>query len=229
MNNSVTNPGLRFYATRMKFAGTAFGRPPQLAKTTCGFFYGVADWQLAAPVRGWVEGPVKAKAARGRKNKWRKCMGIEPTGATFIVTPSDFEDRGHHQVCKHFRSILYLGRPRTECVGSDQREDGSRQVRSYSSDLDRIRHILLRFLAVGQAARTASAQAACAMSRSMRRVILARRFVKQIASGEVRCGKPCGAAIVCRRVANRCASCGGAIVSSPTCDVCLLNVARVRP
>ena len=30
-------------------------------------------------------------------------MGIEPTGATFVATPSDFEDRGHHQVCKHFR------------------------------------------------------------------------------------------------------------------------------
>ena len=30
-------------------------------------------------------------------------MGIEPTGAAFIATPNGFENRGHHQVCKHFR------------------------------------------------------------------------------------------------------------------------------
>ena len=45
--------------------------------------------------------------ARFRQNpqKWRKCMGIEPTGHTVIVQPNDFEDRGHHQVCKHFQSL----------------------------------------------------------------------------------------------------------------------------
>ena len=31
-------------------------------------------------------------------------MGIEPTGRTVNVRPNGFEDRGHHQVCKHFRS-----------------------------------------------------------------------------------------------------------------------------
>lgn len=35
--SSVVDPGPRFYATR-EIAGTAFGRPPQLAPTTCGFF-----------------------------------------------------------------------------------------------------------------------------------------------------------------------------------------------
>jgi len=35
--------------------------------------------------------------------KWRKCMGIEPTGRAVNVRPNGFEDRGHHQVCKHFR------------------------------------------------------------------------------------------------------------------------------
>ncbi len=29
-------------------------------------------------------------------------MGIEPTGPTVHVGPNGFEDRGHHQVCKHF-------------------------------------------------------------------------------------------------------------------------------
>ena len=29
-------------------------------------------------------------------------MGIEPTGDTLHVPPNGFEDRGHHQVCKHF-------------------------------------------------------------------------------------------------------------------------------
>lgn len=41
--HSVTNLSLRFYATRKKFAGTAFGRPPQLAQTTCGFFLRTCD------------------------------------------------------------------------------------------------------------------------------------------------------------------------------------------
>ena len=43
-----------------------------------------------------------------RETKWRKCMGIEPTGATFIATPNGFENRGHHQVCKHFRRSQLL-------------------------------------------------------------------------------------------------------------------------
>ena len=29
-------------------------------------------------------------------------MGIEPTGRPVNERPDDFEDRGHHQVCKHF-------------------------------------------------------------------------------------------------------------------------------
>ena len=29
-------------------------------------------------------------------------MGIEPTGPTVYVGPNGFEDRGHHQVYKHF-------------------------------------------------------------------------------------------------------------------------------
>ncbi len=31
-------------------------------------------------------------------------MGIEPTGDTVDVPPDGFEDRGHHQVYKHFRT-----------------------------------------------------------------------------------------------------------------------------
>ena len=34
-------------------------------------------------------------------------MGIEPTGDTVYVPPNGFEDRGHHQVCKHFLGVLY--------------------------------------------------------------------------------------------------------------------------
>ena len=33
----------------------------------------------------------------------RKCMGIEPTYGAVDAPYDDFEDRGHHQVCKHFR------------------------------------------------------------------------------------------------------------------------------
>ena len=29
-------------------------------------------------------------------------MGIEPTGEELYYPPNGFEDRGHHQVCKHF-------------------------------------------------------------------------------------------------------------------------------
>ncbi len=32
-------------------------------------------------------------------------MGIEPTSRTFNMRLNGFEDRGHHQVCKHFRKI----------------------------------------------------------------------------------------------------------------------------
>ena len=32
-------------------------------------------------------------------------MGIEPTSRTFNMRLNDFEDRGHHQVCKHFRKV----------------------------------------------------------------------------------------------------------------------------
>jgi len=30
-------------------------------------------------------------------------MGIEPTGHMLNMQPNGFEDRGHHQVYKHFR------------------------------------------------------------------------------------------------------------------------------
>jgi hypothetical protein len=38
-------------------------------------------------------------------------MGIEPTGHTHHAQPNGFEDRGHHQVCKHFLfyAMLDLG------------------------------------------------------------------------------------------------------------------------
>jgi len=35
--------------------------------------------------------------------KWRKCMGIEPTSSTCYAPLDGFEDRGHHQAYKHFR------------------------------------------------------------------------------------------------------------------------------
>jgi len=44
-------------------------------------------------------------------------MGIEPTGRTVYVRPDGFEDRGHHQVYKHFRIgivirwLLRIGNP----------------------------------------------------------------------------------------------------------------------
>lgn len=38
-------------------------------------------------------------------------MGIEPTCRTVYARHSDFEDRGHHQVCKHFREICQAGKP----------------------------------------------------------------------------------------------------------------------
>ncbi len=31
-------------------------------------------------------------------------MGIEPTSRMVNIRLNGFEDRGHHQVCKHFRS-----------------------------------------------------------------------------------------------------------------------------
>ena len=33
-------------------------------------------------------------------------MGIEPTEPAIYEGSNGFEDRGHHQVCKHFRSIV---------------------------------------------------------------------------------------------------------------------------
>lgn len=33
-------------------------------------------------------------------------MGIEPTDHTVNVRPYGFENRGHHQVCKHFHVLL---------------------------------------------------------------------------------------------------------------------------
>ncbi len=35
-------------------------------------------------------------------------MGIEPTDRTVYVRPNGFEDRGHHQVCKHFQSAILV-------------------------------------------------------------------------------------------------------------------------
>ena len=47
---------------------------------------------------------IPGKTPQTRQRKWRKCMGIEPTGHTGTAQPDGFEDRGHHQVYKHFRS-----------------------------------------------------------------------------------------------------------------------------
>ena len=33
-------------------------------------------------------------------------MGIEPTSRMVNIRLNDFEDRGHHQVCKHFRTQM---------------------------------------------------------------------------------------------------------------------------
>ena len=41
---------------------------------------------------------------RTQMENWRKCMGIEPTGRARHARPDGFEDRGHHQVCRHFRA-----------------------------------------------------------------------------------------------------------------------------
>ena len=40
--------------------------------------------------------------------KKRKCMGIEPTGDAVNTPPNGFEDRGHHQMCRHFQSCEAL-------------------------------------------------------------------------------------------------------------------------
>ena len=39
-------------------------------------------------------------------------MGIEPTGRTASVRPNGFEDRGHHQVYKHFHTLPAYPRPK---------------------------------------------------------------------------------------------------------------------
>ena len=38
-------------------------------------------------------------------------MGIEPTCDAVNTPHNGFEDRGHHQVCKHFRTCLGWGLP----------------------------------------------------------------------------------------------------------------------
>ncbi len=45
------------------------------------------------------------EVAKHREKKWRKCMGIEPTEDELYSPPNGFEDRGHHQVYKHFRRV----------------------------------------------------------------------------------------------------------------------------
>ncbi len=35
-------------------------------------------------------------------------MGIEPTDRTVYVRSNGFEDRGHHQVCKHFQVVFCM-------------------------------------------------------------------------------------------------------------------------
>ncbi len=40
--------------------------------------------------------------SRDLHEKWRKCMGIEPTKDKLVLPPNGFEDRGRHQTCKHF-------------------------------------------------------------------------------------------------------------------------------
>ncbi len=75
------------------------------------------DWDGADPVWGnYVRGNYEQlkEIDRCRRQWWRagsdnfrnqkrKCMGIEPTGDAVNTPPNGFEDRGHHQVCKHFR------------------------------------------------------------------------------------------------------------------------------
>jgi len=50
---------------------------------------------------------LKATGMQGVEEKWRKCMGIEPTSPTVHARLAGFEDRGHHQVCFHFRFFHY--------------------------------------------------------------------------------------------------------------------------
>jgi hypothetical protein len=51
-----------------------------------------------------VAGSPMRRSRRGQANDLkRKCMGIEPTYGAVDAPHDDFEDRGHHQVCKHFR------------------------------------------------------------------------------------------------------------------------------
>ena len=38
--------------------------------------------------------------------KWRKCMGIEPTSRLLDRRPSGFEDRAGHQPWTHFRPLF---------------------------------------------------------------------------------------------------------------------------
>jgi hypothetical protein len=40
-------------------------------------------------------------------------MGIEPTCRAVHARHSDFEDRGHHQVCKHFQKNIKLRAAKT--------------------------------------------------------------------------------------------------------------------
>ncbi len=50
-----------------------------------------------------LDGVNTAKACVGVKTPQRKCMGIEPTNRRLYLRLNDFEDRGEHQLAKHFR------------------------------------------------------------------------------------------------------------------------------
>lgn len=56
-------------------------------------------------------------------------MGIEPTGRTVNVRPNGFEDRGHHQVYKHFLR---------RCFGLMRFKEGLMRLIEFNSEPERV-------------------------------------------------------------------------------------------
>jgi hypothetical protein len=53
--------------------------------------------------------PIVTSRRETPREKWRKCMGIEPTGPAVNAGPDGFEDRGRHQAYSHFRRRRLAG------------------------------------------------------------------------------------------------------------------------
>ena len=63
-------------------------------------------------------------------------MGIEPTERKVDLRPNGFEDRGHHQVCKHFPKLQYSLRvPRAFPAGANPAAHGDSSSRGIATSI----------------------------------------------------------------------------------------------